>query len=464
MVVKHISQELQELFIAQCEALAVSSGFQQRASRITASAWVQGLVFGWLANPQSTVAALSRALAVAGAPASPQAVQQRFNEKSALLLRQVLESMSICILQQSACKDLRRADAAWLKAFPAIWLRDSTLIRLPNALSKEWTGTGEADTAGLKVSVQWEWHSGQLAPLQLNKAVVHDQKAAQEHDERLQKQGRTFLPGEMHVFDLGFFSLAWLKQLAQNDAYFCCRYKAGTHLKHLGFLGKEEHHDHYDSGAWQTSPLPWLNALPADVSQAECEVLLGSKARVRTRLVAVRVPTAVAFERRQTHLARSRRKRQKVSEERLALCAWNLYVTNATTSVLSGAQVRVLYGLRWQIERLFRLWKETLQADDWRSQNPQRILCEVWAKLLGALLTQRLTSFCGWHDTACSLVKCAQTISEHALALLVQLKSRSGFKRQLDALMRACSTQGARLEKRKAKPATFQRIGEVQIP
>ncbi|BCM91559.1 hypothetical protein IAD21_03434 [Abditibacteriota bacterium] len=122
----------------------------------------------------------------------------------------------------------------------------------------------------------------------------------------------------------------------------------------------------------------------------------------------------------------------------------------------------VLYRVRWQIERLFRLWKETLQVDHWRTQNPHRILCEVYAKLIGALLTQQLTVFCAWHVPNRSLVKCAHTIAGHALALLTHLTEERALRTTLRALRRAC--RGATLDSRRTRPATFQRINAVQNP
>jgi hypothetical protein len=46
--------------------------------------------------------------------------------------------------------------------------------------------------------------------------------------------------------------------------------------------------------------------------------------------------------------------------------------------------------LRWQIERLFRLWKEHGHIDEWRSKKPWRILCEVYGKLAAMLIQQWL--------------------------------------------------------------------------
>ena len=142
MQVKHIINEMQEFFLHECAALGRCSGFCQRASSIRPQAWVQGLVLGWLDNPHASVCALARALAVAGAPVSPQAVDKRFGVQGAALLQAALERLSAYALQEAARHSLTSKETSELAHFSAIWLRDSTIIPLPAALAHLWPGTG----------------------------------------------------------------------------------------------------------------------------------------------------------------------------------------------------------------------------------------------------------------------------------------------------------------------------------
>ena len=41
---------------------------------------------------------------------------------------------------------------------------------------------------------------------------------------------------------------------------------------------------------------------------------------------------------------------------------------------------------RWQMEMLYKLWKQYGRIDEWRTANPWRVLCELYAKLIGLLL------------------------------------------------------------------------------
>ena len=61
------------------------------------------------------------------------------------------------------------------------------------------------------------------------------------------------------------------------------------------------------------------------------------------------------------------------------------------------------------MELLYKLWKQDGQVDEWRTENPWRILCEVYAKLIGLLLQQWLIVLFAWQDPQRSLVKLAKS-------------------------------------------------------
>lgn len=158
--------------------------------------------------------------------------------------------------------------------------------------------------------------------------------------------------------------------------------------------------------------------------------------------------------------AKCERKRQVLSAERLELCGWTVLLTNAPIEKLSFEQAFELYRLRWQIERLFRLWKEHLKLDEWRTACPERIECEIYAKLIGALLTQQITAYAAWADPARSLSKCAEVVKQHTLAFLLGLHCASTLKRIFEGIKAAA----ARLDTKGKRPSTCQHLKSVQNP
>ncbi len=144
---------------------------------------------------------------------------------------------------------------------------------------------------------------------------------------------------------------------------------------------------------------------------------LGVRQRVPARLLAVRVPQEVADQRRRRLRATARDQGRAVSADRLALCAWTVLLTNVPPDRLTLREALALARARWQIELLFKLWKSHLRVDEWRSANPWRVLTEVYAKLLAAIVQHWLVLVGCWHHPDRSLVKAARAIQAHALHL-----------------------------------------------
>ena len=61
-------------------------------------------------------------------------------------------------------------------------------------------------------------------------------------------------------------------------------------------------------------------------------------------------------------------------------------LTNAPIELLSFSECFLLYGVRWQIELLFKLWKSHGKLGHSNSKNKWRILCELYCKLLAVMV------------------------------------------------------------------------------
>jgi hypothetical protein len=118
----------------------------------------------------------------------------------------------------------------------------------------------------------------------------------------------------------------------------------------------------------------------------ELGVLLGKQACLPVRLLLVRVWEVVAEQRRKRLRETAQDHGHEANPEVWYLAGWTIVVTNVPRARLSIPEALVLLRLRGPIERLFRLWKEQGQIDDWRTRNPWRILCELYGKLAAMLI------------------------------------------------------------------------------
>jgi hypothetical protein len=73
---------------------------------------------------------------------------------------------------------------------------------------------------------------------------------------------------------------------------------------------------------------------------------------------------------------------------RLRLADWTILLTNVPPEMLGVQEALVLMRWSFQIELLWKLWKEHGKLDTWRSYKPERILTEIYAKLLGLIITR----------------------------------------------------------------------------
>jgi DDE family transposase len=423
--------------LATVEPLAQATGFVRRRSKLSGVRFVQTLVFGWLADPDLPLAGLCQVAASLGVRISPQGLEQRFTPQAADLLRRVLEQALATLARVRATPTL----GSLLDRFSAVFVSDCTVIGLPGALATTWPGCGNASTpapssAALKAAVRLELRGGTLHGPVLCPGRTHDRAAPE--------PGPPAAAGALDVADLGYFSLERFAGLSARGVFWLSRLQMGTVLWVRGQRHTAE------------SFVPTLTA-----DRYDGPIELGGRHRLPARLVAVRVPPPIARERRRRLHADARRRGQLVSRRRLLLADWTLLVTTVPPTLLSTAEVVTVYGARWQIELLFKLWKSCGGLARSRSAKPQRILCEVYAKLLAMVVQHGVLVATCWQHPDRSLVQAARTVRWLAVTFAGALASGA----RLTALLRALRdtlAAGCRLTTRRARPSTYQRLLVVQ--
>jgi hypothetical protein len=155
-------------------------------------------------------------------------------------------------------------------------------------------------------------------------------------------------------------------------------------------------------------------------------------------------------------LKKARRRSKKIDPGRWALAEWTVYATNIPASLLTFEEVLVVARCRWQIELLFKLWKQEGRIDESRSAKPWRILCEVYGKLLGMVVQHWVLLVSCWSYANRSLVKASRTVRGHALHLAAMLKQGGQLVVKVLEVIQRCLARGCRVNKRRKEPATHQ--------
>jgi len=422
-----VARAIRRILIEVAETAAESTGFVRRRRKLTGSVFVQTVVLGFLKNPQATYGELAQMAAMLDVAVSRQAIQQRFTKKATDCLKAVLDA---AVTEVIAAEPVA---IPLLERFPAVFIYDSSTIGLPDELASVWRGCGERTgkaQAAMKLQVRLELLTGQLDGPHVQNGRAHDRTSPH--------QAAAVGPGALRICDLGFFSLDALANEAARGEYWLTRVQVQTVL--------------FDEQGKRLNLLEFLLAArTGDVDQA---IRVGAHHRLPARLLAVRVPAEVAAQRRKDLLAEAARKSQPVSTARLALADWVILVTNTPPALLTLQQAFVLYRVRWQIELLFRLWKTHGLIDESISTQPQRILGEVYAKLL-AMVIQHWAILTGcWDIPARSMVRAAQVVRDHAIMLAHAFVGRGTLVTALEAIAQCLSV--CRMDRRRKHPHTYQ--------
>lgn len=423
----------------QADALAYATGFERRPrqAKLSGAQFVLTLVCGFLRDPQASRSALAATAGQLGVTISPQGLDQRLAAPGARLLRAVLGAATRAVVQAQP------AAVPLLDRFAAVYVQDSTVIALPDALADGWAGCGgrvqQGTQAAVKAQVRLELRTGQLAGPELQPGRAHDQTGT-----LVAEAGP---PGGLHLRDLGYFSLERFAAWDAQEQYWLSRLKM-----RVGVVTA-------DSGVRVEAA--WLQAQgagPVDVA-----VRVGPAPALPARLLAARVPPAVAQERRRQLRAAAKREGTTPSRARLQLADWTLALTNVPADQLSVAEALVLLGVRWQIELVFKLWKQHGRLTQWQSTKREAILCELYAKLLGLVVQHWLLLVGTGPPPRRSLTKAARVVALNVGVLLAAWRGRLPLALAVQIAADGIDA-GCRPAQRRRYPSTAQLLADPTLP
>ena len=457
--ISQVSDALRRVLTTRAKELERATGFVERSTvQLDGPTFVQTTVFGWMDNPEASYAQLRHVAASLGVSVSNQAVAQRFGVESAALLRQLLqEAVGEVLSSEASAPEL-------LRRFNGVDVQDGTSITLPAALRDEWRGCGgstpDVGQSSMRVQVRLDLAQGGMQGPWLQEGRAPE-RSGEAHEAPLPQ-------GCLYNVDAGYFTLAEMRAHGQAGCYWLTAATASTLL--IDERGQ----------CWDL--VSFLGAQRAD--EVDVQVCLGKHERLPVRLVARRVSPEQA-ERRRKHATgivarrakgvqrpnaktrrptngRRPRTRRKTSKARLQLLGWMIMITNVPKELLSIDEVLVLARCRWPIELCWKLWKQVGKVDTWRSAKPYRILTEIYAKLLGCLITHWVTLLECWQAPNRSMVKARQAMQWMAPVLALGVADVVPLEM---AVQRTSSTMasGCTVNARRKRPAAYQLVEHPKL-
>lgn len=437
--VVELPSALEDVFTTFADQSARDTGVIQRVRQFTGASLAHALVFGLLDKPDASRADLCQAAALCDVQVTRQAIDDRLGGERRTELATWLLGLLEAAVEQVISSQPQALPL--LQRFTAVIMEDSSVILLPDELAAEWPGCGgSAGTSGaaLKLGVRYHLDNGQCDGPRLAPGRVHDRVLAAAHP--------PLPPGSLYLVDLGYFSLERFASLQREEVYVLSRALAS-----MTVLDDQDR-------SWD---LPTFLERQG-TNRIDVSVRCGQKVQLRARLLAIRVPEAVANERRRKLHAEAKREGRTPSQRTLALAGWTVLLTTAPDELLSLEDALVLARARWQIELLWKLWKSDGGVRTVQSAKPETQLSLVCAKLLGMVVQHWVLLATGWRYPDQSLVLAARAVRAEARALLRAVWTGRGLRSVLARIRQALPAQ-AKVEGRRTKPSTAQLLADPSL-
>ena len=459
--IPQVAEAMQRVLTTRAKELERETGFVQRSTaQLDGPTFSQTTVFGWMDNAEASYPQLRHVAASLGVSVSSQAVEQRFGAESAVLLREVLqEAVGEVLSSETSAPEL-------LSRFNGVYVQDGTIISLPPELRDQWRGCGgsteEAGQSSLRVQVRLDLAQGGMQGPWLQEGRAAE-RSGEAHEAPLPQ-------GCLYDVDGGYFTLGEMRALSLAGRYWLTAAKAGTLL----IDGRGQ--------CWDL--VSFLRAQTGE--EVDVQVSLGKHERLAVRLIARRV-SAEQAKRRRANAQRSKegkakgvqrpnvrkgrpagakrqrqRKHRKTGKARLQLLEWTILVTNVPQDLLSVDEALVLARCRGPLELCWKLWKQLGKLDTWRSAKPYRILTEIYAKLLGLLITHWLTLIECWQAPNRSLVKARQVVQWMAPVLALGVAGVVPLAPMVQRTSRSMAS-GCTVNARRKKPAAYQLVAHPKL-
>lgn len=183
---------------------------------------------------------------------------------------------------------------------------------------------------------------------------------------------------DLIVNDLGYWNYKAFKNYDKIGAYFVSRLKTDASLFNL-----------------QTNEsINLVDVLPKDDSMIWFNCCLAHpqthKGAIPARVCIEKVPQSVREQRLDKLQKTAKSQKWNLSELRIEHCGYNLYVTNTSQEQLPSSLIRLIYGIRWQIELIFKIWKSIFEIDQVKPMSIFRFESMLYGRLILILISNQL--------------------------------------------------------------------------
>jgi hypothetical protein len=362
-----LEKQLKETFDHEnLERLAREHNFIKRSGKLSADMFASSLVFSDF--DQSRISLLDLKcdfLSDYECDVSRVAIHKRFTPEAVAFMKALFAKLLSSRLEETRFPFLSKA------FFSRVCIKDSTKFRLPSEFIGSYPGYGSFNKKSSLMNIQYEYdlQSGDWLSLELTKATRNDQEDSKDSTGSIEK-------GNLYIRDLGYVTLTYLKAVADADAYFINRMPTNLNV-YQGM--KKVDWGKIDRKMKQRGNLCY-----------SFDATIGKKEQFKVRMAIEPVPEEVYKERIKKASQHAKSKSCQLSKEYKTKAKYNIYITNVPVDIISPEDIAKVYGLRWQIELVFKKWKSNLSINKVKKVKKERFECQLIAKLIWILLAWKI--------------------------------------------------------------------------
>ena len=288
-----------------------------------------------------------------------------------------IDSTAVDFLKTLMCRQLKEATGGPVlerrgvfSAFSRVLVQDSTTIHLPPKFRDEFPGSvnKHAVHATMKIQLIYDLLADMPLDFSISSFRRNDQAASSDVLSLINTK-------DLILRDLGYFVLDTFSAIHERGAYFLSRYRFGTNL----YLNSDDKMS-FDLAAHLR------RAKKKGIAAVDMNLFLGLQKRLKIRLVAVRVPDDIAAERKRK-AKNNRDLSLNPGPDRLSMLNWEVFITNVDDSIWNTETVAEVYGFRWKVESIFKVWKSYFKLPDIPGAcSRHQLECMIYARLIFSIL------------------------------------------------------------------------------
>ncbi len=256
------------------------------------------------------------------------------------------------------------------KRFNRVIIEDSSQAKTDKRNAEDFPGHGndKGKTAGCKIDLAFDLLTGEPVLEALHLATEQDRELGKDLVDLVK-------PFDLILRDMGYFGTGEFRRIESLEAFWLSRLPVSVKAHDL-------------EGRKLETILRTTKA-----KEIDCDMSIG-EARHPARLIAVRATPQVARERRRLRREQARQLGKQPNQDMLTRDGWHIIITNVGEELMKTSEIFDLYSVRWQIEIIFRAWKQSGQLVKAlaRRSNPLHLQTLMYGAILLLILTMKTAS------------------------------------------------------------------------